>query len=66
LTQEELKRLMDYDPETGIFRRKVRTSNRIKAGEIAGTHDVNGYLIIRLAGKARKLHRLAWLWVYGN
>lgn len=45
LTQERLKELLDYDPATGRFTRKVRTSNRINVGDEAGTtHDKHGYI----------------------
>ena len=66
LTQEILKQLLDYNPETGVFTRKVRTSNRIKAGDVAGTPNGKGYLQVRLLGRLHKLHRLAWLYVTGE
>ena len=41
LTQDELKRLLHYDPSTGIFSRIVRTSNRIKIGQTS-SHPKKG------------------------
>ena len=65
ITQTSLQALLDYKPESGVFIRKVRTSNRIKVGEQAGSFDKDGYLCIRVHGKTYKAHRLAWLYVHG-
>lgn len=61
-----LKEALEYSPTTGLFIRKIRTSNRIKIGDIAGGLDAKGYVIIRLKNKSHKAHRLAWLYVYGE
>lgn len=66
LSQQELRSLLDYNPDTGVFTRKVRTSNRIKVGGVAGTIHAQGYVEICVAGKYHKAHRLAWLYVYGQ
>jgi hypothetical protein len=60
----EAKRLMDYDPETGVFIWKANGIRR-KAGEPAGANDGSGYLSIWLLKKPTKLHRVAWLWMHG-
>lgn len=65
ITQTSLQALLDYKPESGVFIRKVRTSNRIKVGEQAGSFDKAGYLCIRVHGKTYKAHRLVWLYVHG-
>lgn len=67
LTQEELKELLNYDAETGIFTRKVkRRGIRAKIGDIAGRLRFDGYVAIKINGKIYRGHRLAWLYVYGN
>ena len=66
LTAGKLRELLHYDPETGIFTRKVRTSPRVKAGDIAGSQGGGGYLLIRVCSRKYQAHRLAWLYVYGE
>lgn len=61
----ELLRLLDYDPETGIFRWKVAASGRVKPGGLAGSKCGNGYRKIRVKGVYYLVHRLAWFYVLG-
>ena len=67
LTQERLKELLDYNPETGIFTRKVSSGryNRWKVGSIVGCNHGNGYLRIVIDKKPYFAHRLAWFYMYG-
>ncbi len=64
LSQDELKRLLSYDPLTGIFRRIARTSNSVSIGEVAGFKR-KGAWQISLLNTEYLAHRLAWLYVYG-
>ncbi len=66
ITASRVRELFDYNPETGIFTRKVRTAMRTKIGDIVGNRDSYGYLQVSVDGKLCLLHRLAWLYVYGN
>jgi len=66
LTAEQLRSILDYDPETGIFTWKASTSNRVKVGDVAGCSNGDGYLRIRLHNRLFLAHRLAWLYVYGS
>ena len=65
MTQEYLKSLLDYNPETGKFIWRVSKSNYAKSRSEAGWIS-NGYRIIRIDGKGYRAHRLAWLWYYGS
>ena len=65
LTAEYLRSILRYDPATGIFTRKVRTSRNVKVGDIVGSQNGDGYLLISVRSRRHKAHRLAWLYVYG-
>ncbi len=65
LTAEELRELLNYDQETGIFTRKVSTSNRVKVGAVAGCSGGDGYLLIMVQSRLYQAHRLAWLHTHG-
>ncbi len=68
ITQAELKRLISYDPETGVFKWKVNKSN-ISEGDIAGHYAIactKKYHFIMINYKNYLAHRLAWLHVHGR
>ena len=64
LTQEELKRLVHYDPLTGLFTRIVNNGGRGRVGDIAGCIH-NGYIRISIGYKRLFAHKLAWLYMKG-
>lgn len=67
VTAARLRELLTYDPETGVFTRRVRTSNRIKVGDPVGTISVkDGYLRAHVENRLYLMHRLAWLYVHGE
>ena len=66
LTQEELKRLLDYCPETGEFTWKVRRALWIPIGTIAGYKSKAGYVQIRIYQTTYYAHRLAFLYMTGS
>lgn len=66
LTAERLREVLNYDPETGVFTWKIRSSRRSHIGSIAGTKEVLGYWCIEFEGGRYKGHRLAWLYIYGK
>lgn len=66
LTAEYLRSILSYDPESGIFTRKVHTASRAKVGDVAGSQSRGGYLRITVQSRLYQAHRLAWLYVYGT
>ena len=70
LTAEYVRSILDYDPDTGIFRWRVRSDvprewNARRAGKIAGGKMMNGYWFMAINNQRYLAHRLAWLWVTG-
>lgn len=67
LTQEKLKELLDYNPETGQFHWRVDRSDRVKAGHIAGGSSLShGYKRIGIGYRNYPQHRLAFLYMTGE
>jgi hypothetical protein len=66
LTQESLKELLDYTPETGIFTWKIARCNAIKVGSRAGCLDTSGYRRLNLNGKLWLEHQLVFLYMEGT
>jgi len=63
---EELRRLFDYDPETGVVTRKVTVGRRAKKGDVVGNKDALGYLHVEFNGKKLKLHRVCYALYHGR
>jgi hypothetical protein len=62
---ETMRRLLDYEPDTGVFRWRIQPSRNVKAGAVAGCVERNGYIVIGVDGTNFKAHRLAWLHFHG-
>lgn len=68
LTQQRLKEVLHYDKESGVFiwiKKPNARANRVKVGSVAGVKS-HEYLSVQIDKKAYGLHRLAWLYIYGE
>lgn len=82
ITQKQIKELVDYCPETGVFTHRERhrelftsdISHRLwncrHAGKVSGAIQVkgNGYRRVRISlnGKQYLAHRIAWIYMTGT
>ena len=71
VTLAQLEELLNYEPETGLLRWKVKRGNgvgtaRSSIGDVAGTLNAHiGYLVINIDGTAYGAHRMAWALFHG-
>ena len=66
LTQERLKEILRYDPETGEFHWRIRVKKNHRAGDLAGCSVRSEHCSIRIDGRNYRAHQLAWLYVNGE
>lgn len=66
ITQDRLKEVLDYDPVSGIFRWKIKTSDKVIVGNIAGCVRKNRHTVIKIDKMEYTAHRLVWLYMYGS
>jgi len=69
LTQERVRELFDYDPETGflIWKHRILSHGRIstKGGDVATCKGPSGYIYVGIDRKVYRAHRVIWLWWHG-
>ncbi len=64
---KRLRSLVEYDPETGVFRWKAPNKGKAKVGQIInGWNAGKGYKMVGLDFGRYYLHRLAWQYVHGR
>lgn len=78
LTQDYVRSLFDYDPETGVLTWKWRprghfssdrawnSTNTRCAGQCAGRLGTKGYIEVGIDGRLYKAHRIIWLLMTGT
>lgn len=67
ITQEYLKSVLNYDPQTGIWTWAITKSRRMPKGKRAGTiRSKDGREVIKLDGVDYLAYRLAWLYMTGE
>jgi len=70
MTQDYIRSILHYNPETGVFCFKAREDRRPcwnsrHAGKPTGTKNSRGYIVIRVDDKLYLAHRLAFLYMKG-
>ena len=67
ITQERLKELLRYEPDTGHFYWRFERRGKGRLDRPAGTtKDASGRIQIRIDQRCYRAHRLAWLYVHGE
>jgi hypothetical protein len=66
LTASRLRKLLSFEKSTGLFFWRVRTSNRIRVGDVAGSQRFDGFRKIVIDGISYVAQRLAVLHVTGD
>lgn len=65
VTLEEVNSLLEYNPDTGLFKWKPGLGNKSKL-KVAGSRDMSRPIAIEIYGVKYFAHRLAWLIVNGK
>lgn len=66
VTQQRVKELFDYQPDTGLLVRKSNFKGIRKPGNVVGSTNGRGYLRVNVDGQSMYIHRVIWLWAHGE
>lgn len=66
ISQEHLKSLLHYNPETGIFIRNIKASNSFEGTRAGAIACRFGYRVISIDKVRYREHNLAWLYMTGK
>lgn len=61
----DVRAWLNYDPTQGTFT-WVANLGRARAGSVAGTPHLKGYVSIGVLGRSYLAHRLAWFFTFGE
>ena len=63
---KRIRKLLDYNPDTGVLTWKRSPNPSIKAGSVAGATHINGYVYIGVDRKSYRAHRMAFVCMTGK
>jgi hypothetical protein len=66
LTQDTLKDMFDYREDGNLIRKHATMGNGNYAGKTVGWADNKGYVSTKIHGASYRVHRLIWMWHYGE
>lgn len=66
ISVEYLKTILSYEPDTGIFRSLINRGARARAGNITGSLNAGGYVVIKIDRVQYLAHKLAVLYMTGK
>lgn len=64
LSHDYLINVLEYSPDTGIFKWTKSVGPRAVVGRVAGTSTTEGYLTIQINNSTYLCHRLAWFYAF--
>lgn len=65
-TQEELRKIFIYNPDTGVLSRRFAICNHTKVGSYPKYKDKDGYFQTGINYKVYRTHRVIYKWWYGD
>ena len=69
ITQARLKESLHYDPDTGVFTRRVRVGcNPVgsTSGHVVRKRNGKSYSFVYFDGRSNRAHNLVWIYVHGK
>lgn len=66
VTREMVEHYFTYDSESGMFTRRIGVGGMAPSGSPAGTLNDSGYVVICMAGRDIRAHRLVWFMEHGE
>lgn len=63
---ERCRELFAYDKNTGVVIRRVRTARHVQIGDVVGSNNGHGYLVVKIDGKLYRLHRIIYAMMTGK
>jgi hypothetical protein len=66
IDQETVKKLFYYDADSGMLLWRNASSRNVKPWQEAKAPNGHGYYSVKINNKSYLVHRVIWLYVYGN